>query len=39
MDPEVIRRRSLEDEFWRTSETERPDVDSLENILNARPSS
>jgi SAM-dependent methyltransferase len=34
MDPEVIRRRSLEDEFWRTSETERPDVDSLENILN-----
>lgn len=34
MDPEVLRRRELEEDLWRTSETERPDVDSLENILN-----
>jgi SAM-dependent methyltransferase len=34
MDPEVLRRRALEDDLWRTSATERPDVDSLENLLN-----
>jgi SAM-dependent methyltransferase len=34
MDAEVERRRALEAELWRTSETERPDADALENVLN-----
>ena len=34
MDRHFERRRAAEDEFWRTSETERPESDSLENIVN-----
>ena len=31
---DVNRRRELEDEFWRTSPEERPESDSLENVVN-----
>jgi SAM-dependent methyltransferase len=34
VDLEVRRRRELEQELWRTSETERPTADSLENVIN-----
>lgn len=33
VDVEVARRRELEERFWRTSEIERPEVDSIENVL------
>ena len=34
MDPDVQRRRALEEEFWRTSPTESPGSTAVENIVN-----
>jgi SAM-dependent methyltransferase len=34
LDPETLRHRELEKEYWRTSEIERPGANSLHNLLN-----